>query len=389
MKTTIAAISAVLLMSSAAYAGDPGVTDTEIKIGDVNIMTGPAAFVGKGFSIGSKIAAAEINAAGGINGRKLTVITEDDGYIPARSFQALTKLIDVDGIFALNGTSGTANMMAMMPLITDNNIPTMVSEAPAAIIYTPTRPSVFTFGAKYSDAFYAQLKYIHDHGAAPDAVWGLLRQDDDFGKEVEAGFDRAVKEYGAKTAPAVHFKKGTSNFSAEMAGMKQAGVTVLANGGIFAGAANILAEARKLDMNIQSAGVWSEGIPASAALSAPAGYDFMVADYVSLTGPANDRFKALAKQYVTDQELTAISRYTYASYIGLKTLAHAMDLCGKDLTRACTIEKLRTLKDFDTGGLSAPLSFDNPQQLAGTAVGVYQYDVKEKAFKALTDFVHY
>jgi branched-chain amino acid transport system substrate-binding protein len=45
-------------------------------------------------ALGSKIAAAEINAAGGVNGRKITVITEDDGYIPARSFQALTKLIE-------------------------------------------------------------------------------------------------------------------------------------------------------------------------------------------------------------------------------------------------------------------------------------------------------
>jgi ABC-type branched-subunit amino acid transport system substrate-binding protein len=352
-------------------------------------MTGPAAFVGKGFSLGSKIAAAEINATGGINGRKLVVITEDDGYIPARSFQALTKLIEVDQIFALNGTSGTANVMAMMPLITENNLPTIVSEAPASLVYKPVRPSVFTFGANYSDAFYAQLKYIHEHGAAKDAVWGILRQDDDFGKEVEQGFDRAAKEFGAKTAPSVHFKKGTSNFSAEMAQMKQANVTVLANGAIFAGAANILSEARKLDMNIQSAGVWSEGIPASAALSAPAGYNFMVADYVSLVGPANDKFKAMAKTYVGDADLANISRYTYASYIGLKTLAHAMSLCGKDLTRACTIDKLKGLKDFDTGGLSAPVSFDNPQQLAGAAVAVYQFDVAAKAFKALTEFQRY
>jgi len=388
MRTLLASCAALLLVSGAARAADPGVTDTEVEVGDVNIMTGPAAFVGKGFSLGSKIAAAEINAAGGINGRKLVVITEDDGYIPSRSFQALTKLIEVDHIFALNGTSGTANVMAMMPLITDNNLPTVVTEAPASLVYNPVRPSVFTFGANYADAFYAQLKYIHDHGAK-DGAWGIIRQDDDFGKEVEQGFDRASKEFGAKMGPALRFKKGTSNFSAELAQMKEAGVTVLANGGIFAGAANILAEARKLDMDIQSAGVWSEGIPASARLSAPAGYDFMVADYVSLVGPANDKFKAMAKQFVSDDELANISRYTYVSYIGLKTLAHAMSLCGKDLTRACTIEKLRGLKDFDTGGLSAPVSFDNPRQLSGTAVGVYQYDVKAKAFKALTGFQQY
>jgi branched-chain amino acid transport system substrate-binding protein len=385
----IAASLAAILVSGAALAADPGVSDTEILIGDVNIMSGPAAFVGKGFSLGSKIAAAEINASGGVNGRKIKVLTEDDGYVPARSFQALTKLIESDHIFALNGTSGTANAMAMLPLIVENNLPTIVTEAPASIIYNPVRPPVFTFGANYSDAFYAQLRYFHDHGLAKDGAWALFCQDDDFGKEVEAGYDRAVKEFAPKTAPKFRFKKGTSNFSAEMAQAKQAGVSVIANGGIFAGAANILSEARKLDMDIQSADVWSEGIPASAHLLAPAGYNFTVADYVSLVGPANDKFKAMAKQYASDDELANISRYTYVSYIGLKTLAHAMSQCGTDLTRVCTIEKLRALKDFDTGGLSAPISFDNPQQHSGTSLAVYQYDVKTSAFAPLSEFQRY
>jgi branched-chain amino acid transport system substrate-binding protein len=388
MKALFSSLAA-LLVSSAAFAADPGVSETEILIGDVNIMSGPAAFVGKGYSLGTKIAAAEINAQGGVNGRKITILTEDDGYVPARSFQALTKLIENDHIFALNGTSGTANVMAMMPLIVENNLPTIVTEAPASIVYNPVRPSVFTFGANYSDAFFAQLKYIHDHGLAKDGAWGLFRQDDDFGKEVEAGFNRAVKEFGVKAAAPVRFKKGTSNFSAEMAQMKQAGVTVIANGGIFAGAANILAEARKLDMDIQSADVWSEGIPASARLLAPAGYDYTVGDYVSLVGPANDKFKAMAKAYASDEELANVSRYTYVSYIGLKSLAHAMAECGKELTRACTIEKLKGLKNLDTGGLSAPVSFDNPQQLSGTAIAVFQYDVKGGAFKTLSDFTQY
>ncbi|MGZ5841387.1 MAG: ABC transporter substrate-binding protein [Xanthobacteraceae bacterium] len=309
MKIATSVLAAALLSATAAWAGDPGVSDTEIKIGDVNIMTGPAAFVGRGVSLGSKIAAGEINAAGGINGRKIKILTEDDGYIPSRSFQALTKLLEEDGIFALNGTSGTANVLAMMPLITENNLPTVVTTAPSALIYKPVRPSVFTFGASYSDAFYAQLKYIHDHSEPKNPVYGIIRQDDDFGQEVEAGYERAVKEFGVKDGIRLRFKKGSSNFAAEMAQMKQAGVNVLANGGIFAGAANILSEARKLDMDIQSADVWSEGIPASAKLAAPAGYDYLVGDYVALTGPAVEKFLAMAKQFTTPEELAGVSRY--------------------------------------------------------------------------------
>lgn len=388
MKTLLTAALATV-MATAAHAADPGVTDTEIKIGDVNIMTGPASFIGRAVAVGSKIAAAEINARGGVNGRKITIVTEDDGYIPARSFQALTKLIQVDGIFALNGTSGTANVLAMMPLITENNLPTVVTTAPNELVYEPVRPTVFTIGASYSNAFYAQLKYINDKAKPADAVWGLIRQDDDFGASIEQGYARAIKDFGAKDGIRLRFKKGTSNFAAEVAQMKQAGVNVLANGGIIAGAANILGEARKNGMDLRVASVWSEDMPPSVGLSAPAGYDYLVGDYVALNGPAIDRFLEKAKKFATPEEIGAINRYTYITYVGLQALAKAMGDCGRDLTRACTVAKLKTLKGFDTDGLTAPISFDNPKQLSGTAIAVYQLDAKSKTFKALTDFVDY
>ena len=389
MKKTLFALAAALLASTAAYAQDPGVSDTEIKIGDVNIMTGPASFIGKAVSVGSKIAAAEINEAGGVNGCKITVITEDDGYVPARSFQALTKLIEVDGIFALNGTSGTANVLAMMPLIEENNLPTVVTTAPNELVYKPVRPSVFTVGASYSDAFYGQLKYIHENMKVENPVYGLIRQDDDFGAAIEHGFDRAIKEFGAKEGPRIRFKKGTTNFAAEIAQMKEAGVNVLANGGIIAGAANILGEARKLSLDLQVAGVWSEDMPPSVNLAAPAGYDYLVADYVALNGPAIDAFMEKAKKYASPEEVGAINRYTYLTYVGLHALAEGMKRCGKELTRACTIEQLRGLKDFDTQGVSAPISFDNEKQLSGTALKIYQLNSKDKTFKTLQDFTQY
>lgn len=389
MRKTLLALAATLLASTAAYAQETGVTDTEIKIGDVNIMTGPASFIGKAVAVGSKIAASEINEAGGVNGRKITVITEDDGYVPARSFQALTKLLEVDGIFALNGTSGSANILAMLPLIEENNLPTIVTTAPNELVYNPVRPSVFTIGASYSDAFYGQLKYIHENMKVEKPVYGLIRQDDDFGAAIEHGYDRAIKEFGGTDGLKVRFKKGTANFAAEMAQMKQAGVNVLANGGIIAGAANILGEARKLSLDLQVAGVWSEDMPPSVNLAAPAGYNYLIADYVALNGPAIDAFMEKAKKYVSAEEIAAINRYTYLSYVGLHSLAEGMKRCGKELTRACTVEQLRGLKDFDTQGVSAPISFDNDKQLSGTALKIYQLNAKDKTFKTLQDFTQY
>ncbi|MGF7160231.1 ABC-type branched-subunit amino acid transport system substrate-binding protein [Rhodoligotrophos appendicifer] len=380
---------AALLMSSSAYAADPGVTDTEIKIGDVNILTGPASFIGRAVSVGSKMAAAEINEAGGVNGRKIVIATEDDGYVPARSFQGLKKLIESDEIFALNGTSGTANILAMLPLIEENNLPTVVTTTPAELVYKPVRPSVFVIGARYVDAFYGQLKYIHDKLEPANPVYGLIRQDDDFGVTVEGGYDRAVKEFGVKDGIRLKFKRGTTNFSAEVLQLRAAGVNVLANGGIIAGAANILGEARKLSMDMQVASVWSEDMPPSVKLSAPAGYAYLVGDYVALNDQATDAFDATAKKYLSEGEVAAINRYSYITYVGLKVLAKAMEGCGKELTRACTIEQLRKIKDFDTGGLTAPISFDNDLQLSGTSLKIYQLDPKTQKFTTLQDFTDF
>lgn len=376
-------------IAAPARAADPGVTDTEIKLGDVNILTGPASFIGRATSVGSKLAAAEINAAGGVAGRKIVFATEDDGYVPSRSFQALKKLIESDGIFALNGTSGSANILAMLPLIEESKLPTVVTTTPNELVYTPVRPSVFTIGATYQDSFYAQVKYIHEHMRPAGGVYAVIRQDDEFGAAVEAGYDRAVKELKLKDALRIKFKRGTTNFSAEVLQMRAAGANALVNGGIIAGAANILSEARKLNMDLAVAAVWSENMPPSVKLSQPANYPYLVADYVALNDAATDRFLETAKKYLAADEIAAINRYTYITYVGVKVMAKAMAGCGRDLTRACAIAELRKIRDFDTAGLTAPISFDNEQQLSGRELKIYQLDPKAGTFKTLVDFKRY
>ncbi|WP_345798966.1 ABC transporter substrate-binding protein [Albimonas sp. CAU 1670] len=130
-------------------------------------------------------------------------------------------------------------------------------------------------------------------------------------------------------------------------------------------------------------------MPLSVNLAAEAGYDYYVADYVALTGEANDAFMEKAKRYVTEDEIAAINRYTYVTYAALHAMAEAMKGCGQDLTRACTVENLRKLNGFDVGGIMAPISFDNERQLSGTALAVYQLDAKSKTFSQKTDFLDY
>ena len=168
----LAAIGLGIATLGSHARAEHGVTDTEIRVGDVNILTGPASFVGQAVSLGAKVAAAEINAAGGINGRKLVLLTADDGYVPARSFQAAKKLIEQDDVFSLNGTSGTANLLAMLPEIEKFGVPVIVTTSPTDRAYTPPRPTLFSFGANNIDSFFSMMKYIHENREPKDAVYG-------------------------------------------------------------------------------------------------------------------------------------------------------------------------------------------------------------------------
>ena len=153
-KTLTAAAAAALLTFGAAQAQEVGVTATEILIGEVQPMSGPASLIGKAGAAGSKLAIAEINAAGGINGRKLRAIYEDDGYVPSRSVSSVKKLIDSDKVFAITGTTGSSHMVAMLPTIEEAKIPTIVHMAPNPAIVNPRRPTVFMIGPDYDLAGY-------------------------------------------------------------------------------------------------------------------------------------------------------------------------------------------------------------------------------------------
>src|SRR3979490_1655008 len=139
-------LAGAYLTTGPALAADPGITDTEILIGDVEPLTGPPALLGVAASIGHKTAVAEANAAGGINGRKIKYVLEDDGYVTARTIQGVKKVIDVDKVFAMLGISGSGQSIAVMPVLLNSGLPTVIDVAPVKFLWEPPRKNVFVVG---------------------------------------------------------------------------------------------------------------------------------------------------------------------------------------------------------------------------------------------------
>lgn len=155
------------------------------------------------------MAVAEANAAGGVAGRKLRVIVEDDGYVAARTIQSVKKLIDVDKVFALTSLSGS-NGVAALPVVEKAGIPTMASIAPITPLYQPPRKNVFVVGQSYEEGMYQLVRYLaRKH---PGAKWGILTQNDDYGVALRAGFSHALKDGASTSSSRGNTRRGNRTF---------------------------------------------------------------------------------------------------------------------------------------------------------------------------------
>src|SRR5258708_3005605 len=159
-------LAGAYLTGGHALAADPGITDSEILIGDVEPLTGPPGLLGVAASIGHKIAIAEANNAGGINGRKIKYVLEDDGYVTARTIQGARKVIDVDKVFAMLGISGSGQSIAVMPVLEKAGIPTVIDVAPVHFLWEPPRQNVFVVVQSYEEGIIHLVTYLGDNNPA-------------------------------------------------------------------------------------------------------------------------------------------------------------------------------------------------------------------------------
>lgn len=378
------------LTAFGAQAQDVGVTGTEILLGEVQPMSGAASFLGKAGVAGSRLAIAEINAAGGINGRKLRAIYEDDGYVPARSVASLKKLIDSEKVFGITGTSGSSHMMAMLPAIEEAKIPTIVHLSPSPAIVSPRRPSVFMIGPSHDYGAYVPIRYIVEKMNNKGAKFGILYQDDDFGKALLAGYQKAVKEFGLSSVAEISFKRGAKDFSAEVLALKEKGATAIYLGTLTTESASIMKELRRLDMNVTLSTHFSGQLPVAINIAAPSGYQYLIPDYyASNYDPAGVALMASAKKHLSADEYSNFNRYTISGYVGTQVFAEGIRRCGVAVTRTCVIAQLDKLRDFNVGGLTGPISLDNPKGQAMLPIRLFQTDPQSGTVKALTDFVAY
>ena len=369
---------ALALAISPAMAEEQSVTDTEITIGEVNPYTGAPALLGAAHTLGMKLAFAEANAQG-INGRKLKLLTEDDGYVTSRTLQGVRKLIDVDKVFAITGISGTGQSTAAMPILEKAGIPTIISVAPAAAQFEPPRKNVFVVGQVYAEGIKQLVLFLADKN--PGKKWAVVTQDDDYGLAVQEGFAAAQKEKKIDVVFSAKYKRGQSDFATEMLRLKDSGAEVFLAGGIISENVAMLKELEKLAYKPVIGIFWPGRLEAVLKLAGPQSDGLYAVDYVApLAGDAGKAFVEKAKTILGENEIKGLNRYTEAGYAAGRVLVEAIRRCGKDVTRDCVIKEIENTKNLETG-VMAPITFGPGVRFSGQKVQIMQADYNTLSYK--------
>lgn len=195
--TTLAALTAVTLAGSPTIAADAtsGVTATSVRFGMSSPMTGTAGAYGRQMKQGVEAAFAEVNAAGGIHGRRLELTALDDGYETANAVANAKRLIDDEHVFALLSFYGSTPTTAVLPVLSARRVPLIGTVSGAESLRAPVNPYMFNIRASYADETAAIVKNLTTVRLQRIAV---LYQDDAFGLSGLNGVTAALSRYGLR-----------------------------------------------------------------------------------------------------------------------------------------------------------------------------------------------
>ena len=246
-KFTIVVVAALAATASQASAQTRGVTKTEIVLGMHTDLSGVAATYGVSSSNAVKMRFDEINAAGGIHGRKIQLIIEDQAYQVPKAVQACAKLINRDNVFAFVAPLGTPMNNACFKDQLAAGVPNLFPLSAARSMYEPYERLKFYGAASYVDQIRAAVSYfVKEKGKKSVCV---MYQDTDFGKEIVIGAELQAKQLGIKIVEMAAHKPTDQDFTASITKLKGAGCDLILMGTIVRDSIVPYVTARKMGWN--------------------------------------------------------------------------------------------------------------------------------------------
>lgn len=356
----IAATLAIGLMAARpASAAEPGVTDSEVVIGMWSPLTGPTALLGTSERDAIEIAIAEVNAAGGVHGRKIRLVVYDDGGSPQEALTAVRRLIDQDKVFALIAGSTSGSTLPTMPLVNRAKIPFLASISSNRKLLEPFTKYGFRVYANEVSQAEGLMEFALKQGIKKPAI---IHTSNDYGIGGDEAVTHRLEKAGITLVARERYNQTDQDFTAQLLRIKQAGADSLFVWAFAAEAGIIVRQAKELGLDVPMFGGGGTATPLFPRAAGPAGAGFMAAYVVGelpnkTTKPEVIAYRnALSKRYSGTLPPGRPSEYDLAGYGALKVFVEALRRSGKSPTQEGLIAAFETLKDFDAGTIF-PVTF--------------------------------
>jgi branched-chain amino acid transport system substrate-binding protein len=336
----------------AQAADPPGVTATEIRIGNTMPYSGPASAYG----IIGKLETAflnMVNAGGGIAGRKINYLSLDDGYSPPKTVEQVRRLVEVDQVAFLFNTLGTPTNSAIHRYVNQKKVPHLFVSTGADKWADPKHfPWTIGFQPSYRTEAQIYTKYILQK--QPDAKVALLYQNDDFGKDYLIGMKDVLGEQFGKVVTTATYETTDPTIDSQITNLRSSGADVLVVAAIPKFAAQSI---RKVaDLGWKPTFFMSNVSISVSAVITPAGADNAIgvlsAGY--LKDPTDQRWDNdagmkewrdfMAKQ-MPGADL-ADAGYVFG-YSVSKTLMHVLAQCNRDFSRENVMKQATNIRNLE------------------------------------------
>ncbi len=347
-----AALLALTVGIGPAYADkkyDTGATDTEIKIGGSGPFSGPASVAGQ---MVKSVAAyfAWINTKGGINGRKINYIAEDDTYSSAKAVEVTRKLVEQEGVLLMAGSIGTPTQLAVSGYLNDKKIPQLFIATGNSAFYDP-KVHPWTIGNSVTTFTEGVLIGKHVGQNWPGTKVAVLFQNDDLGKEYFAGVKQGLGDK-APIAASVSYEVSDPTVDSQIATLQSSGATIFIS--LSTPKATSQAIRRAYDTGWKPKMIIPSIVAQIQGTLAPAGLDKAVGvitptfikdanDPHWANDPATIAFLDWMKTYDTQVTDTALA---IAGYDAGETLAEILKECGDELTHENIMKHASNIKAF-------------------------------------------
>ncbi|MBZ5590554.1 MAG: ABC transporter substrate-binding protein [Acidobacteriia bacterium] len=367
-------------------AGPQGVTDTEIVVGTHQDLSGPIAFWGVPVRNGMQMAADEINASGGIHGRKIKLVVEDSGYDPKKAVLATQKMLSRDNIFIMAGAMGTPTVLATMPLVLQKGLPHVFPLTSADQMYEPYDKLKFALFTPYTFAMRVATKWFVETKHKKAVC--VLHQDDEFGLNVKRGVEEQLHAMKLTLVSTTTYKRGATDFSSQIAKLRADKCDLVALGTVIRETVGAMAEAKKLGWQVDMVGSQAAYAPEVAGL----GKDVVEGLYAAGQTPipyydgASPQVKAWLDNYKAKFNADG-NIQSVAGYDVVMVMAEGLKHAGKNLTADSFVEGLHKVKSYSDIFGGAPVSFSPGNHLATKSAFVAQ--IKSGRWVTVTDHLAY